>query len=96
MQDSLKNENRPTRRDLYVSRTTPALYMYIHIYVYIYIYLQKKRERERKRESNHGEKNYKKNAIYMVNILGRKSVKTQCLTASFAGEELDNLLKYFI
>ena len=32
----------------------------------------------------------------MVNILGRKSVKTQCLTASFAGEELDNLLKYFI
>ena len=49
MQDSLKNENRPTRRDLYVSRTTPALYMYIHIYVYIYIYIYRKREKERER-----------------------------------------------
>ena len=50
MQDSLKNENRPTRRDLYVSRTTPALYMYIHIYVYIYIFIEKERKREKEGE----------------------------------------------
>ena len=63
------------------------LYIYIYnIYIYIYIYHI-----------------YVCVCVYvytyiicMVNVLGRKSPKTQCLPTSFAREELGNLLQYII
>ena len=71
---------------IYIYKT---IYIYIYIiYIYIYIYI------------------YHISVcvcvyvytyiICMVNVLGRKSPKTQCLPTSFAREELGNLLQYII
>ena len=81
MEDSLKVENTPTRhRRKHVSGTTQASFL-----------AKFKATQNKLRQKRHHHSVYIY-IIFLVNILGRKSAKTQCLPTNFTHKESDNLL----